>query len=56
MMLCNDRAAESERLAELAETIAKKDFYLSLATTWRRLADQREFTARIDSMISYLKV
>ncbi len=39
VQLCNDRAAECERLAELAETVAKKDFYLNLATTWRRLAD-----------------
>jgi len=55
VQLCDERAAECERLAQLAETIAKKDFYLSLATTWRTLGDQREFIARMDSMVSYLK-
>ena len=52
---CNDRAAECERLAELADPVAKKDFYLQLATKWRILGDQREFTARMDSIIGYLK-
>ena len=51
VQLCNDRAAECESLAELAQTISSKHFYLGLATTWRLLAEQRELTDRADNFL-----
>ena len=53
--LCNARAAECERLAELAETIEKKDFYLGLVTAWRILADQRELADRMQDFLGHAK-
>ena len=53
--LCNTRAAECERLAELAETIEKRDFYLGLVSAWRTLADQRKSTDRTEDFLRHIK-
>jgi hypothetical protein len=53
---CQERIAECERLADLAETEGKRDYYLRLAENWPRLADTREFTERIERFLGNLKV
>ena len=53
--LCNTRAAECERLAELAETIEKRDFYLGLVAAWRILADKREVADRTQDFLGHIK-
>ena len=55
VQLCNTRAAECERLAELAETVEKRDFYLGLVTAWRTLADQREVADRMQDFLGHAK-
>ena len=53
--MCHYRAAEGERLAELADTIDKSDYYLGLAGNWRKLANSHEFTKRIDNLLRHVK-
>jgi hypothetical protein len=54
IQVCNKRAAECQRLAELAETTDKRNFYLRLATTWRTIAERREFPDRTQSFIGFM--
>jgi hypothetical protein len=51
VQICNKRAADFERLAGLAETTDRREFYLRLAKTWRAIAERREFTDRSQSFI-----
>ena len=55
VQMCHYRAAEGERLAELADTIDKSDYYLGLAGNWRKLANSHEFTKRIDNLLRHVK-
>jgi hypothetical protein len=50
-----NRAAECERLAELASNLDSRDSYLRMAENWRRLAENREFVARMKAFIGYIK-
>ena len=52
---CRARAAESERLAELAQDPFLKKQYLALADTWRKLAENREFIERMNRFLSHAK-
>ena len=51
---CQKRACECERLAEISDTPDTKDFYLRLAANWLRLADQRQFTDRMDIFLNHI--
>ncbi len=52
---CQKRASECEHLADLATDAQTKSDYLRLAAAWRQLAEQREFTDRMDSFLGYMK-
>ena len=52
---CQTRAAECERLAQLAKDPEAKTFYLRMAENWRRLAETRNFTERMDHFLGYAK-
>jgi len=56
VQVCHARIAECERLADLAETEGKRDYYLRLAENWRRLAESREFTERIERFLGQPKM
>src|SRR5438874_12806650 len=49
---CHHRAAECERLAELATNLSTKQSYLRMADCWRRLADDRQFADEIDRLLN----
>jgi len=40
---CHHRAAECEKLAEMATNLSTKQSYLRLADCWRQLADAHQF-------------
>jgi len=48
---CLHRAGECERLAELAQDREGKAAYVRLAEIWRRLAESRDFTDKIDRFL-----
>ncbi|HXN42634.1 MAG TPA: hypothetical protein VN917_00175 [Xanthobacteraceae bacterium] len=48
--LCLDRAAECERLAELAGDPRSKASYIGIANLWRTLAAHREFVEQIGGL------
>ena len=52
---CFKRAAECDRLAGLAKEPEVKNGYLQLSESWRKLADNREFTERMDAFLGYIK-
>ena len=49
---CHLRAAECERLANLASDSASREAYLRLADCWRRLAENREYLEMVDASLS----
>jgi len=42
-------------LAELGKDPEAISFYLRLAENWRKLADSREYTEKLDSFLGYIK-
>jgi len=52
---CQNRAAECERLAELAVEPQSRDDFLRLAGTWRKLAENREFVGKMERFLGYVK-
>jgi hypothetical protein len=52
---CQLRAAECERLAELASSPGSRDYYLRMAENWRKLADNHEFVAKMKAFLGYIK-
>jgi hypothetical protein len=52
---CQLRAAECERLAELARTPENRNGYLRIAEAWRKLAENREFVAKLEAFLGYVK-
>ncbi len=52
---CQIRAAECERLAELATDSESRDSYSRMAESWRKLAESREFVARLEAFLGYVK-
>ena len=49
---CLNRAAECEKLAELALGCAEGNTYRKLAASWLRLAQNADFTDRLESFLS----
>ncbi len=52
---CHGRAAESERLANLAQDPIIRKQYLAIAGIWRKLAENRDFVERMDRFLGYTK-
>jgi hypothetical protein len=49
---CLNRAAECEKLAELAPERSVRTRYRQLAATWLRLARNTEFTEKLDARLA----
>ncbi len=52
---CEMRATECERLANLASDVAGRNSYLKLAASWRKLAESRDFVAKMEQYLGYGK-
>ena len=52
---CQVRAAECERLAELATDTDSRNYYLRMAESGRKLAETREFVSKMEVFLGYIK-
>ena len=52
---CQGRAAECNRLAELANNPETRKGYETLAESWRALAENHEFIEKMDRFLGYAR-
>jgi hypothetical protein len=55
VLMCENRAAECEVLAALADSPDTERYYLGLAKGWLAHGKDHAFTETVDSMLSHLR-